>query len=781
MRYIQIFVSSTFSDMHRERDLLHQIEGLINRDIAKHGYQITLMDMRYGIDTASIADERTVEKKVLSECFDAIDKSRFFVLLLGDRYGSVFEDLSIPQKYMPGCPLEGKSVTHLEVEYGTRKIEKDHIIIFQRSITGDISKIPSQYREQGSGAAQNRELRNTLENEGYYIDTYTAQMQDGKLTIDEYLFIKHGQGLIEDRILRYIKALNTAEAASPDAPEEVLGDVLLQEINKKTRLFPEAQRKAARALILLRIQSLLHQEDYDAINRLGGGGDALQEYRRSLIAEMPEDILALLQEICTCVRRVAAPETDVFGLLQLLACAQGSALAQMGGISLSELLLPESCPEAAPAQTLEAWLEFRSESSGMYRQQLPEQRALTFFLNCGLLTHTENGYFFKDAHIVKMLQETSPKEHNEATQDYIAHIFWYLPDPIQVWIDFLSRGRYDLALSCLVKLRMDERFSQAFLTCEQAESFPEQLIAQLEGFLLWMTDQSTEEVYLLYILEMCYMLADCEDMDCASGLFSTLALPVYIKVYNRFYDRHRNQLTPARLYLLQRLYDDIAGDAPDQACFCTPRQQEELDALSEAICELFFSHDFSDAEELKEYRQMVKTLAPYTRQPEQLARIIRMWVLHSCPSWDCLCQNLALMTYEDHIWDEKTMLMLLSDALKIHGGSDSALTAVEGVGELLAQVFYGKNKENLCIRLLNILYDTVTAEALLRRTEWFLWSSYVSPDVVGSLCRHTEDPVVREINSVHEDFWSADLDDLREIDESLLKKVEEYYKTLPIE
>lgn len=33
MRYIQIFISSTFSDMHRERDLLRQIAGLVNRDI----------------------------------------------------------------------------------------------------------------------------------------------------------------------------------------------------------------------------------------------------------------------------------------------------------------------------------------------------------------------------------------------------------------------------------------------------------------------------------------------------------------------------------------------------------------------------------------------------------------------------------------------------------------------------------------------------------------------------------------------------------------------------
>lgn len=116
----RIFISSTFSDFHKERDLLrNKIIPMVNKTAKEYGDYVGICDLRWGIDTS--LDENS-ESKVLSVCLDEIDRSRPYMLVfLGDRYGYVPEkEYIIKETEKRGIVLDDLeiSITQLEIEYG---------------------------------------------------------------------------------------------------------------------------------------------------------------------------------------------------------------------------------------------------------------------------------------------------------------------------------------------------------------------------------------------------------------------------------------------------------------------------------------------------------------------------------------------------------------------------------------------------------------------------------------------------------------------------------------
>lgn len=89
-RTIKIFISSTFSDMHSERDVIRKhVIPRLNEALQRHRISVMTTDLRWGIDTVGL-NEETREAKVLRVCIDAIANSKpYFVALIGDRYGWV--------------------------------------------------------------------------------------------------------------------------------------------------------------------------------------------------------------------------------------------------------------------------------------------------------------------------------------------------------------------------------------------------------------------------------------------------------------------------------------------------------------------------------------------------------------------------------------------------------------------------------------------------------------------------------------------------------------------
>ena len=82
---VRVFVSSTFRDMHAERDhLVKVIFPELRERCAGRGLQLVDVDLRWGVTEAE-AEQGKVVDVILRE----IEASRpFFVGLLGERYGT---------------------------------------------------------------------------------------------------------------------------------------------------------------------------------------------------------------------------------------------------------------------------------------------------------------------------------------------------------------------------------------------------------------------------------------------------------------------------------------------------------------------------------------------------------------------------------------------------------------------------------------------------------------------------------------------------------------------
>ncbi|OCU01586.1 telomerase protein component 1 [Xenopus laevis] len=112
-RSIRIFISSTFRDMHSERNLIiGQVIPELRSRAAGHYLSVEEVDLRWGI-----TEEETRKDRQLHLCLSEVCKSQIFIGILGERYGHVPKTYSVPllpeyewiQRYPPG-----RSITELE-------------------------------------------------------------------------------------------------------------------------------------------------------------------------------------------------------------------------------------------------------------------------------------------------------------------------------------------------------------------------------------------------------------------------------------------------------------------------------------------------------------------------------------------------------------------------------------------------------------------------------------------------------------------------------------------
>lgn len=94
LKTVRVFVSSTFSDMHAERDYLNRFvfPELRSRCINR-GVEFVGIDLRWGIP-----EEEAEQRGILEICLDEIKRCNFFISLLGDRYGWIPTPEEIPQE-----------------------------------------------------------------------------------------------------------------------------------------------------------------------------------------------------------------------------------------------------------------------------------------------------------------------------------------------------------------------------------------------------------------------------------------------------------------------------------------------------------------------------------------------------------------------------------------------------------------------------------------------------------------------------------------------------------
>ncbi len=114
---VRVFISSTFSDMHAERDhLVKVVFPSLREKLEKHRIHLVEIDLRWGVTKEQADDDRALDL-----CLQQIDDCRpFFIGILGERYGYVPSETPSLSKPSYGWVqgLTGKSITELEIIHG---------------------------------------------------------------------------------------------------------------------------------------------------------------------------------------------------------------------------------------------------------------------------------------------------------------------------------------------------------------------------------------------------------------------------------------------------------------------------------------------------------------------------------------------------------------------------------------------------------------------------------------------------------------------------------------
>ncbi|MGB8295567.1 MAG: DUF4062 domain-containing protein, partial [Polyangia bacterium] len=115
---VNVFVSSTFNDMHAERDyLVKEVFPSLREWCERRKLRLVDVDLRWGVTEA----DATRHKRVVDVCLRKIDDCRpFFICLLGQRYGWIPNRGNVADQTLRDFPglekvIETASVTELEV------------------------------------------------------------------------------------------------------------------------------------------------------------------------------------------------------------------------------------------------------------------------------------------------------------------------------------------------------------------------------------------------------------------------------------------------------------------------------------------------------------------------------------------------------------------------------------------------------------------------------------------------------------------------------------------
>jgi len=147
-RTVRVFISSTFRDMHAERDrLIKVVFPALREKLEPHRIHLVDIDLRWGV-TAEQADN----DRVLDLCLDEIKKSRpFFIGILGQRYGWVPKTLPEAALNKHGW-LQGlveRSITELEILHGVLndpKMRMHSMFYFRKA--DYLASVPQEIRDR---------------------------------------------------------------------------------------------------------------------------------------------------------------------------------------------------------------------------------------------------------------------------------------------------------------------------------------------------------------------------------------------------------------------------------------------------------------------------------------------------------------------------------------------------------------------------------------------------------------------------------------------------------
>ena len=146
-RSVRVFLSSTFRDMHAERDQLIKVTFPALRErLLPHRVELYDIDLRWGI-----TEDEARNEKVIRLCLEQVDECRpFFLAFLGHRYGWVPERIpdDTTAKYPFVAQFPGVSVTELELRHGAMIDPQGKRALVLLRAEGALASIPEATRNR---------------------------------------------------------------------------------------------------------------------------------------------------------------------------------------------------------------------------------------------------------------------------------------------------------------------------------------------------------------------------------------------------------------------------------------------------------------------------------------------------------------------------------------------------------------------------------------------------------------------------------------------------------
>ncbi|EFA74759.1 WD40 repeat-containing protein [Heterostelium album PN500] len=145
---VRIFISSTFLDMHGERDMLVKyVFPELRERCAKRKIHVTEVDLRWGI-----TEEESLKNRSVELCLGEVDRcSPFFVGLLGQRYGWIpphYKTSDEPKFDWLKTYPKNRSITELEMVHAMNNSQSSGKSLFYIREPSLIAEVPKEYRSQ---------------------------------------------------------------------------------------------------------------------------------------------------------------------------------------------------------------------------------------------------------------------------------------------------------------------------------------------------------------------------------------------------------------------------------------------------------------------------------------------------------------------------------------------------------------------------------------------------------------------------------------------------------
>ena len=301
-RVIRILISSTFSDMQEERNLLvTKVFPRLARIAARRDVTVVPLDLRWGV-----TEDAARQGKVIETCLNEIIHSRpFFIGLIGNRYGSCLtmeesrknKELLSQYDWLAQDMTDGLSVTEIEIQYGVlRYPETIDAFFYLKEADESTSDNPEKLSK----------LKSTIRKNGRYpVWTYVsaedlaAMVEKQFLTVlDKHFPDKPLPPLEKERFNQqsFMRSRKIAYIPQPEA-WQALDDFLHGDGQNLVVTGESGMGKSA--LIANWIETRQHQIDRKIIYHFVGNGGTEGDYH------------AILQRLCNEIRDLyALPQPD---------------------------------------------------------------------------------------------------------------------------------------------------------------------------------------------------------------------------------------------------------------------------------------------------------------------------------------------------------------------------------------------------------------------------------------------------------------------------------------